>query len=240
MFIVSLSISMVPSISTKPPIFTPPLNNAFEAVTLPPKIRDELTEPLISALAVILPTKFNPSSALSVKAPAEVVKLEAAAASIDNAPAESISIVAPSKSKFAAELISISPAVVVRLEVAPASKEIPAVESTAIAPVSLSPPIVKAVPSIVIAPPASISIVLDGVIEIVVIPVSDTAPSPSNSQVPTSSPKDAPPLPFALKVVAASIVVVVVLFMATVVALSISTGPPLAEIEPLKNKSFHL
>ena len=56
--------------------------------------------------------------------------------------------------------------------------------------VSPSPPTVKETPSIVIAPTASTSTVLDGVNENVVIPVSDNAPAPSNSQVPVSSPKD--------------------------------------------------
>ena len=46
------------------------------------------------------------------------------------------------------------------------------------ASVSPSPPIVNDVPSIVIAPPASTSTVLEGVRLNDVIPVSDTAPAP--------------------------------------------------------------
>ena len=177
-------------------------------------VADKLPLELMCVEAVTAPDNETPSAPLNVNKPPDVDKLLAAAASIDIPAVPSI-VIAP--------LESISN---VSVFISKATSE--------------SPPIVIEVPSRVKAPPASMSTVLEGVRLNDVIPVSDTAPAPSNSQVPVSSPNDAPPFPLALNVVVASIVVVVVLFMATVVALSISTGPPLAEIEPLKNKSFHL
>ena len=80
----------------------------------------------------------------------------------------------------------------------------------------------------------------DGVTAKVVIPVSDKAPAPLNSQEPTSSPKDAPVAPLATKVVIALIVVEVVLSIAIVESESISCGPPFAVRDPLIHKLFHL